>query len=210
VLGVPLAAALAVTVAAVLLGNLTRGGGSAGTAGTPQLTPAEGRTKGAATAPVTIVEYADMQCPVCARFAGTVEPQLDAKYIATGRVRLEVRHFAFLGKESVRAAEAVECAGEQGKFFEYRDMVYRSQAGENRGAFSDSKLRAMAAKVGLDGNALGACLDSGRYHDRVVQDTDEGRRLGVTGTPTFFVNGTMLVGLQSLEALEAAIQQAGG
>src|SRR5581483_4420108 len=166
-----------VVVAAIIAGNAVRGrassassastggaGGAAVAAGA--LFPVDARVKGAADAPVTIVEYADLQCPNCATWELNVEPQIEKDYIATGKVRLEVRDFAFLGAESTRAAIAVECAGEQGRFWEYRTALYRSQRGENGGAFSDANMKTIANQAGVDGNALAACLASGRYADR--------------------------------------------
>ncbi len=199
--------AVLLALAAITLGALTRNRGveappAAGTA------PVAGRVKGSATAPVTIIEYADLQCPNCALFARTTEREIERQYIETGKVRLEFRHFPFLGKESWRAAEALECAGEQGKFWQYRDALYAAQAGENRGAFSDKNLRAIADRAGLDGAALAACLDSGRYRDRVQADKLAGEAAGVEGTPTFFINGRKVVGAQPFPVFQAVIEQA--
>lgn len=200
-------AAALLALAVIALGALTRSRGeeAAPAAGTA---PMEGRVKGLATAPVTIIEYADLQCPNCALFARTTEREIERRYIETGKVRLEFRHFPFLGKESERAAEALECAGEQGKFWQYHDALFAAQAGENRGAFSDKNLRAIADRSGLDGAALAACLDSGRYRGRVQADKLAGEAVGVQGTPTFFVNGRMIVGAQPFAVFQAAIEQA--
>lgn len=200
-------AAALMALAVIALGTLTRTRGQetpppGGTA------PLEGRVKGLATAPVTIIEYADLQCPNCALFARTTEREIERQYIETGKVRLEFRHFPFLGKESERAAEALECAGEQGKFWPYHDALFAAQAGENRGAFSDKNLRAIADRAGLDGAALAACLNSGRYHDRVQADKLAGEAAGVQGTPTFFINGRMVVGAQPFSVFQAVIEQA--
>jgi protein-disulfide isomerase len=203
-----LGGAVLAVVAAIVLGNLTRDDGTPNSPATARVAPAEGRMKGSATAPVTMVEYADLQCPNCARFALTTEPELEQKYVATGMLKIEARQFAFLGRESVRAAEANECAGEQGKFWEYRDALYAAQRGENRGAFSDRNLRAIADRTGLDGGALAACLDSGRYSERVRSEREIARASGVSATPTFFINGQTIVGAQPLAVFEAAIEQA--
>jgi protein-disulfide isomerase len=166
------------------------------------------RGLGLATAPVTIVEYADMQCPVCARSMREIEPQINNEFIKSGIVRLEYRHFAFLGRESQRAAEACECAGEQGQFLRYRDTVLRNQAGENRGGFSDARLREIAGVLGLDTDAFRDCLASGRYTNEVKRQTEAGTAQGVRSTPTFFVNGRMIQGLAPYEAFRQAILQA--
>jgi protein-disulfide isomerase len=200
-------AAVLLALAAIVLGAVTRNRGE--TEVPPAATaPVEGRVKGLATAPVTIIEYADLQCPNCAMFARTTEREIERQYIATGKVRLEFRHFPFLGKESERAAEALECAGEQGKFWQYHDALFAAQAGENRGAFSDKNLRAIADRAGLDGAALAACLDSGRYRDRVRADKLAGEAVGVEGTPTFFINGRKVGGAQPFAVFQAVIEQA--
>ena len=168
------------------------------------------RGRGVPTAPVTIVEYADMQCPVCARFMREIEPKITNEFIKSGVVRLEYRHFAFLGRESQRAAEGCECAGEQGQFLNYRDTLLRNQAGENRGGFSDARLREIAGVLQLDTDAFRGCLASGRYADEVKRQTEAGKAQGVRSTPTFFVNGQMIQGLAPYEAFRQVILQAAG
>jgi protein-disulfide isomerase len=155
------------TAGVIAAGNLLRDdAGSTPVTSTAGI-PITERVKGVATAPVTIVEYADLQCPVCARFSQTVEPQIEAAFIGPGVARLEFRHFAFLGPESLRAAEACECAAEQGAYFLYRDALYAAQDGENRGAFRDDALRRIASEIGLDSRAFGDALASGRHADTV-------------------------------------------
>ncbi len=121
---------------------------------------------------------------------------LASKYIDTGNLQVVYKHFAFIGQESQWAAEASECANEQGKFWEFAGLVFARQAGENRGAFSKSNLKAFAAQFGkLDLNAFNACFDGGKYAARVKEETDEGRRKGVRATPSFFLNGQFMEGL---------------
>lgn len=120
---------------------------------------------------------------------------------------------AFIGEESVRAAEAVECAGEQGQTWEYMDVLFANQRGENRGAYADRYLKAFAEGLGLDTLAFNACLDSRRYRSAVLLETQDGRARGVQSTPTFFINGEMLVGLAPYnvfqQKFEAALGQGG-
>lgn len=161
--------------------------------------PIAGRVKGDPNAPMAIVEYGDMQCPVCARFSLTTERELEATLIKSGLASLEHRHYAFLGKESLRAAEAVEAAGEQGRFFQFRDVLYTAQRGENRGGFSDSRLKQLAQAQGLDMARFNASFDSGRFAERVKAQTAAGEARGVYATPTFIVNNDIkLNGLTSL------------
>jgi protein-disulfide isomerase len=169
--------------------------------------PVAGRVKGNPGAPVAIVEYADMQCPACARFSLTTERELEETLFRNGRASYEFRHYAFLGKESLRAAEAVECAGEQGRFFQFRDVLYTAQRGENRGGFSDSRIKQLAEAQGLDMVQFDAAFDSGRYAERVKAQTAEAQALGVRATPTFIINGVKLEGALPLAGFMQVIDQ---
>ena len=99
---------------------------------------------------------------------------------------------AFLGEESVAAAAASECADEQGRFWEYHDALFTHTAGRGKGVFTNSALKQYAADVGLDRAAFNSCVDSRRYEDWVRSETEQGRRLGVTSTPTLVVNGHLV------------------
>jgi protein-disulfide isomerase len=126
-----------------------------------------------------------------------VERQLIDTYIATGNVRFEYRHYIVVdnnigGSESRRAAEASECANEQGEFWNYHQLIFANQQGEGLGAFSDRRLKALAETLGLDTAAFNTCFDSGRYSATVREDEALARSLGVRGTPTIFVNGTQI------------------
>ncbi len=118
------------------------------------------------------------------------------------------RHFAFIGEESRWAAEATECASEQGRFWDYYDKLFEEQAGENVGAYSKENLKRFASDLGLDRAQFDQCLDSGKYAEKVVQETALGRVAGVRGTPTLFVNGQLIEGGARYEILKAAIEAA--
>lgn len=158
-------------------------------------------------APVTIVEFSDFQCPFCGRFFKTVEPRIIEKYVKTGKVKFVYRDFAFLGEESEWAGIAAECSHEQGKFWEYHDYLFNHQQGENGGAFSKANLKRFAGAVGLDTAAFGACLDSDKYLDEVRKDSSDGRSLGVSGTPTNFINGKAVVGALPFEEFARVIEE---
>lgn len=111
-------------------------------------------------------------------------------------------NFAFLGDESQWAAEAAECAADQNKYWEYHDKLFASQNGENQGAFSKDNLKKFAADLGLDTTAFNSCLDSGKYTQQVQTDTQIAQQIGVQSTPSFLVNGTPLIGAQSIERFE--------
>ena len=126
--------------------------------------PAEGRICGQDSAPVTIVELSDYQCPFCKRFVDLTEPQVESEYIQKGLVQLEFRNFAITGgnapadeNEATLAAEAAECANDQGRFWEYHYKLYDEQGGENRGAFLPERLKQFASDLGLDREGFDAC-----------------------------------------------------
>lgn len=127
-----------------------------------------------------------------------------------GQVRFAFRHFAFLGDESRRAAEASECANEQGRFWDYYDKVFAEQTGENVGAFSQENLKRFAADLGLDKGQFNQCLDSGRYSAKVQQETTQGQQEGVRGTPSVLVNGRLIERGSDYQVLRAAIEAALG
>ncbi|HHH41140.1 MAG TPA: hypothetical protein ENK56_03960 [Chloroflexi bacterium] len=125
-------------------------------------------------------------------------------------MRFVFRHFAFIGDESRWAAEASECANEQGRFWDYYDKLFEEQSGENVGTFSKENLKRFAAELGLDTERFNQCLDSGRYQTKVQQELIEGRQKGVRGTPTLFVNGQLIERGGDYQVLRAAILAALG
>jgi protein-disulfide isomerase len=171
---------------------------------------ARDNTIGPASASVTIDEWADFQCPACRNFAA-LQPGLDQAVLGDGKVRFVFHHMAFLGPESILAAEAAECAGDQGQFWDYHDTLYAAQDGENRGTFSTEHLRQFATTIALDQGAFNSCLASHKYVSRVQQETQAGMQLGVNSTPTLFVNGQR-VGLTArqdpVETIRLAVQNA--
>lgn len=161
-------------------------------------------------APVVVMEYGDFQCPACQRFFQTTAEQLKAEYVESGKVRFVFRQFAFLGDESQWAAEASECANEQGRFWDYYDKLYQEQNGENVGIFSKDNLKKFAVDLGLDTAGFAQCLDSGRYTEKVQQETLEGQQAGVRGTPSVFVNGRYIEDGSNYLVLQAAVEAALG
>jgi len=178
---------------------------------------------GSPDAPVTIIEFSDFQCPFCGAVSGhnqeviqylrsrdsnwePIVPKLKP-YIEAGQVKFVYRNFAFLGPESQWAAEAAECAHEQGRFWEYHDKLFANQRGENQGAFSKENLKRFAAELGLDAKVFNMCLDSGKYAEEVQDDHEEGQRLGVRGTPAFFINGRLVSGAQPFSVVKGIIEE---
>ena len=157
------------------------------------------RLRGNPGAPVTIVEFSDFQCPYCLRAQAALQ-EVMAKY--QGRVRLGYRDFPLdqIHPRAHKAAEASRCAGEQGKFWEYHDILYADNA-----KLSDTDLLAHAKTLALEQKKFEACLTSGKYAAAIEKDTQEGANAGVTGTPAFFVNGVLLSGAQPFSAFAGVI-----
>ena len=135
----------------------------------------------------------------------SVLPTIEEEYMLTGKVKLELRPIAFLGKNSWLAAQAAECANEQGRFWQFHDVLYANQGEKGSDAFSLRNLRRFAEALGMDSAAFASCLDSGRYASMVANETDAATQLGVSKTPTIFVNGTEA--MSGLEEMRAAIER---
>jgi protein-disulfide isomerase len=165
------------------------------------------RILGAPDAPVTIVEFSDYQCPFCARYATQTWPQLKAEFVDTGRVRYIFKDFpiAQLHPKAAKAHEAARCAGEKGAYWQMHDLLFAGQADWPAEPDPSAALKAYAVELGLDAPGYANCLDSGRYADEVAAEVAEGARLGVSGTPTFFIDGYPIVGAQPYEVFQYAI-----
>jgi protein-disulfide isomerase len=201
-----LAGAIAVAVLAVAVIVLLDQGASPSAADTSGT--ASEKSLGAADAPVVVVEYGDFQCPYCQIFAEGAGQQLREEYVDTGQVRLVYRHLAFIGDESTWAAEASECANEQGRFWEYHDKLYEEQAGENEGAFKEDNLKRFAAELGLDTEQFNQCFDARVYRDQVQADINDARQRRINATPSLLVDGQYIQNGTNYQVLQAAIEAA--
>jgi protein-disulfide isomerase len=121
-------------------------------------------------------------------------------------VRFGYWHIAFLGPESGYAAEASECAGDQDAFWEYHDLLFANQSGENQGAFEKDKLKKFALDLGLDEAAFNECLDSGKYTQVVQEQTQTANSIGVSSSPVFVVNGRAIIGAQPYDTFVQAFE----
>jgi protein-disulfide isomerase len=146
---------------------------------------------GRADAPVTIVEFSDYQCPFCQRFVNATFPEIKRDYIDTGKVRYVFRDFPLdpIHPQARKAAEAAHCAGEQGKYWEMHDLLFRNQR-----ALLVDHLKGYGRSLGLDADRFDACLDQGRFAARVEDEAATGSSLGVTGTPAFFIGKSTATG----------------
>jgi protein-disulfide isomerase len=167
----------------------------------PRFTVDSAMTRGPATAPVTIVEWTDYECPYCRR-AQEVIARLQGEFPDT--VRLVLKDFPLRSHpNAVPAASAARCAGAQGRYWEYHDLLFVAQP-----AFARADLIGYARRLGLDVGSFTECLDGGRHLDAVTADQREGREAGVRVTPTFFINGRKLEGALPLEDFRAAVREA--
>jgi len=155
--------------------------------------------KGPAKAPVTMVEFTDFHCPFCKRALSTIA-EIEAKY--SDKVKIVFRDFPIdqLHPQARRGHEAARCANEQGKFWAYHDLLY-----ENAPKTGLEDLKAYAKLAGLNLQSFETCFTAGKYKAAVEKDLEEGRRLGVTGTPAFFINGRLVSGAQPLDAFVRVI-----
>ena len=159
---------------------------------------ADGPARGPATAPVTIVEFSDFQCPFCARLIPTLD-QVKAKY--GDKVRIVFRQFPLpMHPNAEKAAEASLCALEQGKFWELHDYMFKNQQ-----QLAVDALKSKAAELGIKPEAFNTCLDSGKYASRIQEDIKAGSAVGVSGTPAMFINGRFISGAVPLDQVTSVI-----
>lgn len=157
---------------------------------------------GSSGAPVTITEFSDFQCPFCGRFAQQTLPSIEENYINTGKARLVFRNFPLnIHNNAEKAAEASECAHEQGMFWQYHDKLF-----ENQNSLSVGDLKKYAKDVGLDTEKFNDCLDSGRMAAEVQKDLNEGENIGVRGTPYFLVGKGSISGACPFSTFDQAIK----
>ncbi len=159
-------------------------------------------------AKVTIVEFSDFQCPFCRTFWRDSFQQIKKEYLDTGKARFVYRDFPLsFHPASIPAAQASQCAKDQGKFWEMHDKMFSEQEKQGQGTiqFGVSELKNWASQIGLDTDKFNQCLDSGKYKSEVEKDFADGSAYGVSGTPTLFINGKPVVGAQPFSVFKAII-----
>ncbi len=166
------------------------------------------------SAPVTVTEYLDLQCPICAEAAQSTLPALVRDYVKTGKAKLQVRTLHFLGPDSVRAAKVAAGAERQGRLWPFLETFYANQGEENSGYVTDAFLRQVSAAAGVNASAAMGQADSAFAQGRLSRANADASKLGVNSTPTFTVargDGAARVvgsGVLSEQTLGAAIDQA--
>ena len=173
--------------------------------------PQRGTTLGDPNAPVTVVEFADLQCPFCRDSALTQLPGIVERYVKPGKVGMQFESLAFIGPDSVRAARVAEAAASQDKLWNFVDMMYRNQGKENSGYATDAYLRRLAGAVpGLDVGKAFAARDGGAVTARLEAAQTAATKAGVRSTPTFLVKHGASTKVVDAAGLNAAIQAAVG
>jgi protein-disulfide isomerase len=163
---------------------------------------------GDSNAKVKIIAFEDFRCPFCDQFTKETFPQMKKDYIDTGKATFSYRHYQFLGPASVIAGNAAECANEQGKFWELHDYLYANQPQESdTSMYTTEKLTEIAGNLGINTSQFQTCLDSKKYDKNVSDDLAAGQKVGVSGTPTVFINGLPVVGAQPYTAFQTIIDQ---
>lgn len=184
-----------------------------------QITPqafanVDGVTIGDPNAPVKIEVFSDFKCTACAAYSESIEPQVIAELVETGKAFYVFRHYPFMDdrsavKDSDQAASASFCAAEQNRFFDFKKMLYANM-NSIVGEFSERRLIAFAESLGLDMKAFESCLESDRYKQDIQSDIAMAEKLGVTGTPSVFVNGQQVAPgyVPTFEQINEAVQAA--
>ena len=142
---------------------------------------------GAESARVIIIDFSDFQCPRCERHVQSTEPEIKKEYIETGNVAYVFKHFPWRGTDSFSAALASECANEQGKFWQYHDILFQNQQGVDSDWASREKLKEFASAIGLDRQQFDSCLDSEKYKSNIDRDLALVEELSLDTTPSFLI-----------------------
>ena len=199
------------------LQNLEKGGAAApGVQATPAAAPSVSIDSAGGTghfpvmgdpnAKVTIIEFADFRCPFCEQFFSQTENQIIQNYVNTGKVKFAFRQFAILGTSSTVAADAAECANDQGKFWVFHDYLYKNQPPEtDTSMYNTDTLTKAAVTLGMDGTKFRSCLDGKADDSKVQQDITDGQNAGVSATPSFFINGTLVTGAEPYSTFQQTI-----
>lgn len=162
---------------------------------------------GDSNAPITLVEFGDYQCFFCNKYFHETEHNILLNYVETGKVKIIFKDFTIIGPDSITSANAAHCADEQGKFWEYHDILYNNWTGENNGWASSDNLLRFAQEIELDLEQWSDCMIDSRHSQIISDSSKDARDLGITGTPAFFVIGpdnniTRINGAQPYESFE--------
>jgi protein-disulfide isomerase len=160
---------------------------------------------GSADAPVTIKSFSEFQCPYCADFYTKTYPELKSKYVDTGKVKFVFYEFPIeqIHPLSIKASEAARCAYEQGRYEDYAMLLYSRQSQWTKAG--PSKFKDYARELGLNMDEFNNCLNSGAMKNIIIKEIEEGKKLQISGTPTFFINDRRIVGARPFEDFDRVI-----
>jgi len=168
-------------------------------------------------AKIAIVEFADFRCPFCKQFFEQTKPSIIKDYVDTGKAKFYYRQYQFLGPASTLAGNAVECANDQGKFWEFFDLLYKDQPSESdTSMYTNEKMTATATGLGMNGPKFSECLTTNKFNDNLGKDLADGNQAGggSLGTPSFVigkigadgkVTGSLVIGAQPYAAFKTAL-----
>ena len=168
---------------------------------------------GLSSAPVSIVEFGDYQCTFCYKFHQNTLSDIKIKYIDTGEVNYVYRDFPLNGPSSILAAEASYCADDQNKYWLYHDIIFKNWAGENTGWVNMNSLVDFAIQVDLDIPEFRNCLNEHKYYQKVIDNENYAKQIGINATPTFLIFDDKelirIIGAQQLDKFQNALNQLG-
>jgi protein-disulfide isomerase len=219
-LGGALVAAVVIVVVAIAIssGGSSKGGSSSGDAtGSKQAAqllngvPQQGTTLGNPKAPVTLIEFADLQCPFCRDYTISQFPSIVAKYVKTGKVKMVFQNYAFIGPDSLTAARAAEAAGKQNKLWNFIDVFYNNQGQENTDYVTDKFLTKIAKGAGVDAKKMLADRQDPKIDQAIALAQQAAQQAGVNSTPTFVLKkGAGPAQKLSADQVQAALTKATG
>jgi protein-disulfide isomerase len=163
---------------------------------------------GAKNAPITVVEFSDYECPACAMFATEFESLFETKLVSSGKVRFAYRDFPLVQHPNANAASlAAACAADQGKFADFKRILFRAQTNwaSSLATQVPEQFADYANQVGLDGTKLKSCVNAGSSQALIDADVAAGKRVGLSATPSFVINGFLVSGALPVEAFQAII-----
>jgi protein-disulfide isomerase len=169
---------------------------------------------GSLSAPVTIIDFSDFQCYLCARYVKNTEPKINETYIQPGKVNLVFKHLPNRGTDSIGAAIAAQCTNDQGMFWQFHNLLYKNQKQIDSGWVSKDNLKKLASKmVGLDIQKFNLCFDNQKYRSLVERDIALGAAFGFHDTPNFIIvnsdgsNAEIIRGAQPFAAFKALVDK---
>ncbi|HXG73260.1 MAG TPA: thioredoxin domain-containing protein [Candidatus Nitrosotenuis sp.] len=202
-----------VAVIAAIIGVIVASGVELGPTKTAIDTSGGSPILGSESAPVTIIEFGDYQCPFCQRWNLQTKPLIEQNYINSGKVKLVYVDLPIVGADSLKAHASSYCASEQGLYWQYHDHLYKNQGHENDGWAKPENLKELASRLdGLDAQKFSECLDSGKYEERVKENKNIAMRTGARSTPSFVIVGpdgseTRISGAQPYSVFQSAINE---